>query len=159
MKYEDAINRLDFHYGLIHGDRNNNSIDQESLHYALHTLQFKISNLDLSIYFIDIINCLEVINIQLNGSNPLELPYYDKTKMLDRRLVSIIQGILHNIHHTEIELKYKKADAKIIATLIKFRYVISECWIVILEGGDFENINKDEVEPLMIYLNTMLDKQ
>ena len=159
MNYEDAINRLEFHYGPVHDDKNNTSVDQESLHYALFTLRFKIYNLDLSIYFKDIINCLEVINIQLKGPNPLELPYNDQRKFLDRKLVSIIQGILHNLHHTEIELKFKKADAKIIDTLIKYRYLISECWIVILEGGDFENIIKDEVEPLMVYLNTMLDKQ
>ena len=159
MTYEEAVNRLEFHsYLKIENEDKITSKQTESLDYALYSLQFKNIYFDFDKCFIDIIDCLSVVNIHLNGLDSEKIAFNNKAKIVDRRMVCSIQKIIQGIQRIEIELRYKKSDDKILNILLKLRFVISECWLNILEGGDFSEINKELVEPSIIYLNTMLNE-
>ena len=142
MKYNEAVDELSLHsFFLLEDEQKLSDDDKKRLDYALCRLEFYQEPADWKFYYDRILECLEIINKKWNGVNPDEIPYGNKEQLLERKVILAIQRILHTLNKLSDSGKIKNEEQKL--AIRRFEYVLSELWLSVLEGGDFENINEE----------------
>ena len=144
MNYQEALAGLKNHSRIFFNDQEDLTAEQRrSLDYALYRLEFHQESVDWQQFHTDILACLQVVHIHLNGENPEYTPAIERRQLLDRDLVIAVSRIIYALFMVMREAsmeRTKKFDKSVLHDLRRFHFMLSNVWLFMLDGGDFEDV-------------------
>jgi hypothetical protein len=150
MEYEEAVNRLSNHSNLP----NTHYSENESLIFCLYQAEQCKQEPSIEHFVEDVINCLDAVNHELNGSNPSGPGSVERASVLvDRQVSYSISGIISGI--LLYYRRWKRSNlfsCSIQDSLLDAAIKIAYAWDQVL-AGDIADL----LEGLDIYLNRRLD--
>lgn len=136
MTYEDAVRRLANH---ANEPFDGLASEEESYVFTLWRMSKDKLPLDFVSKANDVIECLEVVNVRLNGCVPSEVPASAGSPM-DRALEGIINSlILRGVEHALSWQQEKLFGEEIARQALLCSWKIGKAWEAIL-AGDIDNL-------------------